>query len=113
MGRPKQNKTKKRHISPLSFPGARFNGRARVRDAANHEKHPFVPPPFFLLVLCGFCFWVDLGRTQELESIDGPKETVLYLACCHYYMQTYDKVRASAREAALPSRLRGSPTHNG
>lgn len=29
---------------------------------------------------------------QELESIGGPKEATLYLACCYYYMQMFDKV---------------------
>lgn len=29
---------------------------------------------------------------QELGSIGGPKEATLYLACCYYYMQMFDKV---------------------
>ena len=30
---------------------------------------------------------------QELESIGGPEEVTLFLACCYYYMQMFDKVR--------------------
>lgn len=29
---------------------------------------------------------------QELESIGGPDEVTLFLACCYYYMQMFDKV---------------------
>lgn len=29
---------------------------------------------------------------KELKSIGGPEEVTLFLACCYYYMQMYDKV---------------------
>lgn len=39
---------------------------------------------------------------QELEAADGPKACTLYLACCYYYMQMFDKVRETIYHHEVP-----------
>ncbi|CAM9246238.1 unnamed protein product [Ascophyllum nodosum] len=95
------------YLKARDFTGAvtllEFNRRSGEDDALEDT-----------LMWLGYCAF-HVGNYQraidayhELESIGGPKEVTLYLACCHYYMQMFDKAEEVAKkgpECALKNRL--------